>query len=215
LDALGVHAVPPALLEQVADALDETAEACRASGELFTNPAKSLAAEFAEARPVIVGAGALASVAARATADALQLDAGVGAVAVSLPDGVGRAGALLRGAGPAAAGEGFFRDRVEDVGPPRARMLVIGDDGDPGDASLGERSGAQIQLDEVAARRAAFALRRLAEELGIRASSVDVPDGPPLVRFAAAAAFGEFTAAYLAFGLGLDPGAPRPAELGH
>ncbi len=56
---------------------------------------------------------------------------------------------------------------------------------------------------------------RLAEELGIRASSVDVPDGPPLARFAAAAAFGEFTAAYLAFGLGLDPGAPRPAELGH
>ena len=50
---------------------------------------------------MIVGAGALASVAARATADALQLAAGVGAVAVSLPDGVGRAGALLRGAGPA------------------------------------------------------------------------------------------------------------------
>lgn len=215
LDAMGVHAVPSALLEQIADALDETSEACRSSGELFTNPAKSLAAEFAEARPVIVGAGALASVAARATADALQLDAGVGAVAVSLPDGVGRAGALLRGAGPAAAGSDFFRDRIEDNEARRARMLVIGDDGDPGAVSLGERSGAQIQLDEVAARRAAAALRRLAEELGIPASSVDVPDGPPLVRFAAAAAFGEFTAAYLAFGLGLDPGAPRPAELGH
>ena len=52
--------------------------------------------------PLIVGAGALASVAARATADALQLCAGVEAVAVSLPDGVARAGALLRGAGPAA-----------------------------------------------------------------------------------------------------------------
>jgi glucose/mannose-6-phosphate isomerase len=215
LDVLGVHSVPSGLLEQVADGLDETAEACRAGGELFTNPAKSLAAEFAEARPVIVGAGALASVAARATADALQLAAGVGAVAVSLPDGVGRAGALLRGAGPAVAAHDFFRDRVEDEGPPRARLLVIGDDGDPDDASLGDRSGAQIQLDEVAARRAAAALRGLAEELGIRASTVDVPDGPPLVRFAAAAAFGEFTAAYLAFGLGLDPGAPRPAELGH
>jgi hypothetical protein len=94
-------------------------------------------------------------------------------------------------------------------------LLVIGDDGDPSDVSLGERSGAQIQLDEVAARRAAGALRRLAEELGVRASSVDVPDGPPLVRFAAAAAFGEFTAAYLGFGLGLDPGSRRPAELGH
>jgi glucose/mannose-6-phosphate isomerase len=215
LDALGVQAVPASLFERVADALDETAEACRATGELFTNPAKSLAVEFAEARPLIVGAGALAGVAARATADALQLGAGVGAVAVSLPDGVGRAGALLRGAGPAVAGDDFFRDRVADSGSPRARLLVIGDDGDPGDASLGERSGAQIQLDEVAARRAAAALRALADELGVRASSVDVPDGPPLVRFAAAAAFGDFTAAYLGFGLGLDPGAPRPAELGH
>jgi glucose/mannose-6-phosphate isomerase len=215
LDALGVHSVPATLLHRVADALDDTAEACRPTGDLFTNPAKSLAAEFAEARPVIVGAGALASVAARATADALQLGAGVGAVAVSLPDGAGRAGALLRGAGPAAVGDDFFRDRLDETGPPRARLLVIGDDGDAGDPSLGARSGAQIQLDEVAARRAASALRTLAEELGVGVSSVDVPDGPPLVRFGAAAAFGEFTAAYLAFGLGLDPGAPRPAELGH
>ncbi len=214
LDALGVHSVPPTLLYQVADALDETAEACRPTGEQFTNPAKSLAAEFADSRPLVVGAGALASVAARATADVLQLAAGVAAVAVSLPDGVGRAGALLRGAGP-AGGADLFRDRVEDEAPQRPRLLVIGDDGDPGDPALGERSGAQIQLDEVAARRAAAALRQLAEELGVRASSVDVPDGPPLARFAAAAAFGEFTAAYLAFGLGLDPGARRPADLGH
>jgi hypothetical protein len=214
LDALGVHEIPPALLGRVADALDETAEACRPTGELFTNPAKALAAEFAETRPVIVGAGALASVAARATADALQIAAGSAAVAVSLPDGVGRAGALLRGAGPGASDD-FFRDRVDEAGPLRARLLVIGDDGSAADPALGARSGAQIQLDEVAARRAAAALRHLAEELGVQASTVDVPDGPPLARFAAAAAFGEFTAAYLALGLGLDPGAPRPAELGH
>ena len=215
LDALGVHSVPPSLLMRIADALDETAEACRPTGELFTNPAKSLAAEFADTRPLIVGAGALASVAARATADALQLGAGVAAVAVSLPDGAGRAGALLRGSGPAPVADDIFRDRLEDSGPQRARLLVIGDDGSAEDPALGSRSGAQIQLDEVAARRAAAALRGLAEDLGVRVSSVDVPDGPPLARFAAAAAFGEFTAAYLAFGLGLDPGAPRPAEMGH
>lgn len=215
LDALGVQDIGSELLEQVADALDETAELCRPTGEVFTNPAKALAVEFAGTRPLIVGAGALASVAARATADALQLSAGVPAVAVSLPDGVARAGALLRGAGPAPAGADFFRDRVEEEEPLRARLLVIGDDGEAGDPLLGERSGAQIQLDEVAARRAASALHRLADELGVRASSVDVPGGSPLARFAAAAAFGEFTAAYLAFGLGLDPGAPRPAELGH
>jgi glucose/mannose-6-phosphate isomerase len=212
LDALGLQDIGPALLEQVADALDETAELCRPASDPFTNPAKALAVEFSEARPLIVGAGALASVAARATADALQLAAGVGAVAVSLPDGVARAGALLRGAGP--AGHDFFRDRTEEdrVG---TRLLVIGDDGSAEDPALGDRSGAQIQLDEVAARRAARALHELAAELGLRSSTVDVPDGPPLVRFAAAAAFGEFTAAYLAFGLGLDPGAARPAELTH
>jgi hypothetical protein len=215
LDALGIHSVPPSLLTRIADALDETAEACRPTGELFTNPAKSLAAEFADTRPLIVGAGALASVAARATADALQLGAGVPAVAVSLPDGAGRAGALLRGSGPAPVADDIYRDRLEDSGPQRARLLVIGDDGSAEDPALGSRSGAQIQLDEVAARRAAAALRRLAEDLGVRVSSVDVPDGPALARFAAAAAFGEFTAAYLAFGLGLDPGAPRPAEMGH
>jgi hypothetical protein len=215
LDALGLQSITPGLLASIADALDDTAEACRPSGEPFTNPAKSLAAEFADTRPLIVGAGALAGVAARATADALQLGAGVPAVAVSLPDGAGRAGALLRGAAPAPSSEDFFRDRVDDAGPQRARLLVIGDDGSADDRSLGERSGAQLQLDEVAARRAAAALRRLAEELGVQVSSVDVPDSAPLTRFAAAAAFGEFTAAYLGFGLGLDPGAPRPAEMGH
>jgi hypothetical protein len=148
----------------------------------------------------------------------LQLSAGVAAVAVSMPDGVGRAGALLRG-GTASGGvpseDDFFRDRLDEIPPQRARMLIIGDESDADDPILGERSAARIQLDEVAAHRAAAALRRLADELGVRSSSVDSGDGPPLARFAAAAAFGDFTAAYLGFGLGLDPGAPRPAELAH
>jgi glucose/mannose-6-phosphate isomerase len=215
LDALGVYAVPPTLLAEVADALDAVAELCRPNSATFTNPAKLLAVEFADSVPLIAGAGALAGVAARSTADALQLRAGVQAVSVSLPDGVARAGALLRGAGP-AGGEDFFRDRLDEPDPrPRARLLVIGDDGTPEDPELGERSGARIQLDEVAARRAAAALHALARELGLRSSSVDVPHGHPLARFASAAAQGEFTAAYLALGLGLDPGAPRPAELAH
>jgi glucose/mannose-6-phosphate isomerase len=214
LDALGVHTISSALLGEIADVLDETAEACRPTGELFTNAAKSLAVEFAESLPLIAGAGALAGVAARATADALQLCAGVPAVAVSLPDGVGRAGALLRGAGPSTPVD-LFLDRTEEPPAVRARLLVIGDDGSPDDPGLGARTGAQIQLDEVAARRAASALHTLAGEFGLRSSSVDVPAGEPLVRFAAAAAFGEFTAAYLAFGLGLDPGSANPAELAH
>jgi hypothetical protein len=214
LDALGVNPIPSGLLIEVADALDEKAELCKPDGEAFVNPAKALAIEFAESTPLIAGAGALAGVAARAISDALQQFAGVTSVSVSLPDGVGRAGSLLRGAGPAPVDD-FFRDRVEEAAAARPRLLVVGDDGSADDMLLGERSDAQIQLDEVAARRAARALHDLAANLGLRSSSVDVPNGDPLARFAAAAAFGEFTAAYLAFGLGLDPGSRGPAERAH
>lgn len=215
LDALGLTEAPAALLTQVADALDETAEQCRPSGEVFTNPAKSLAVDFAETRPVIVGAGPLASVAARSAADAVQLAAGVAAASVSLPDGIARAGALLRGPAATPGRDDLFRDRLDESGPARARLLLIGDDGDPADPALGERSDAQLQLDEVAARRAASALRGLAEHLGVRTSGLDITGGPALARFGAACAFGDFTAAYLGFALGLDPGATRPAELDH
>jgi glucose/mannose-6-phosphate isomerase len=214
LDALGVDPIPSGLLIEVADALDEKAEICKPDSDGFVNPAKALAIEFADAIPLIAGAGALAGVAARAISDALQQFAGVTSVSVSLPDGVGRAGSLLRGAGRAPADD-FFRDRVDEPTTPRPRLLVVGDDGSADDTLLGDRSDAQIQLDEVAARRAARALHDLAANLGLRSSSVEVPNGDPLARFAAAAAFGEFTAAYLALGLGLDPGSRGPAERAH
>jgi glucose/mannose-6-phosphate isomerase len=214
LDALGVNPIPSGLLIEVAEALDDEAEACKPDNDGFVNPAKALAIEFADAIPLIAGAGALAGVAARAISDALQQFAGVTSVSVSLPDGVGRAGSLLRGAGPAPTDD-FFRDRVDEVPAVRPRLLVVGDDGSADDTLLGDRSDAQIQLDEVAARRAARALHDLAANLGLTSSSVDVPAGDPLARFAAAAAFGEFTAAYLALGLGLDPGSPGPAERAH
>ncbi|MDT4942442.1 MAG: glucose/mannose-6-phosphate isomerase, partial [Pseudonocardiales bacterium] len=215
LDVLGINPIPSGLLIEVADALDEKAEACRPDGDAFVNPAKALAIEFAESIPLIVGAGALAGVAARAISDALQQFAGITSVSVSLPDGVGRAGSLLRGAGPKPVDD-FFRDRLADEsGSARPRLLVVGDDGTADDTLLGDRSDAQIQLDETAARRAARALHDLAANLGLRSSSVDVPNGDPLARFAAAAAFGEFTAAYLALGLGLDPGSAGPAERAH
>jgi len=213
LDVLGVNPIPSGLLIEVADALDQEAELCRPDGDVFVNPAKALAIEFADTTPLIAGAGALAGVAARSISDALQQFAGVSSVSVSLPDGVGRAGSLLRGAGPVE--EDFFRDRIDDSPMHRPRLLVVGDDGTADDLMLGERSDAQIQLDEKAARRAARALHELAANLGLRSSSVQVPNGDPLARFAAAAAFGEFTAAYLAFGLGLDPGARGPAERAH
>jgi glucose/mannose-6-phosphate isomerase len=212
--ALEVTSVPPSLLAQVADALDETAEGCRPSADAFTNPAKALAVEFAEAQPVIAGAGHLAGVAGRLFADALQLFAGAPAVAVSLPDGVAAAGALLFGEPQGSFEDEFFRDRLDEP-PVRPRLVTIGDDGAPDDESLGPRSGAQIQLDEVAARRAAQALHDIAKQRGLRSSTVDVPPGPPLSRLAAATLFGGFVATYLALGRGIDPSEPRPGELAH
>jgi hypothetical protein len=97
----------------------------------------------------------------------------------------------------------------------RPRLVTIGDDGDPDDESLGPRSGVHIQLDEVAARRAAEALHRIASQRGLRSSTVDVPAGAPLARFAAASLFGTFTATYLALGRGIDPSEARPGELAH
>jgi glucose/mannose-6-phosphate isomerase len=214
LDVLGANQIPSGLLIEVADALDEKAEACRPDGDAFVNPAKALAVEFADAFPLIVGAGALAGVAARAISDTLQQFAGVMSVSVSMPDGVSRAGSLLRGAGPHPTRD-FFRDRLDEPTEIRPRLLVVGDDGSADDMLLGDRSDAQIQLDEKAARRAARALHDLAADLGLRSSTVDVPNGDPLARFAAAAAFGEYTAAYLALGRGLDPGSPGPAERAH
>jgi glucose/mannose-6-phosphate isomerase len=211
---LEVTSVPPSLLTRVADALDETAEGCRPSADAFTNPAKALAVEFAEAQPLIAGAGQLAGVAGRLFADALQLFAGVPAVAVSLPDGVAAAGALLFGEPRGSFQDEFFRDRGEEE-PARPRLVTIGDDGEPDDESLGPRSGAQIQLDEVAARRAAEALHQIARQRGLRSSTVDVPVGPPLSRLAAATLFGAFVATYLALGRGIDPSEPRPGELAH
>ena len=211
---LEVASVPASLLALVADALDETAEGCRPSADAFTNPAKALAVEFAEAQPLIAGAGQLAGVAGRLFADALQLFAGAPAIAVTLPDGVAAAGALLVGEPQDSFDDEFFRDRDEEQ-PIRPRLVTIGDDGEPDDESLGRRSGAQIQLDEVAARRAAEALHQIARQRGLRSSIVDVPAGPPLSRLASATLFGAFVATYLALGRGIDPSEPRPGELAH
>ena len=213
LDALGLHAVPAeSLLEQ--SPMPSTARP-RPAGprrRCSPTPPSRWRSSSPSPRPVIVGAGALASVAARSTADVLQLGSPAPAVGVSLPDGAGRAGALLRGAGPRPATRTSSATASRTRRRGRARLLVIGDDGDAGDPSLGARSGAQVQLDEVAARRPPPRCGGWPRTWAYGCPSVDVPDGAPLARFAAAAAFGEFTAAYLAFGLGLDPGAPdRPS----
>jgi glucose/mannose-6-phosphate isomerase len=208
--ALGVVSVDAELLEQVADALDAVAESVRPDADMFTNPAKSLAADLAASSALVAGAGPLAAMAAGLFAADLRLLAGSPAVAIRLPDQLATGAALLQ-AGPESAGApyDFFRDRIE-AEPTRPRLVLVGDD-----AAGGPVVGVPTwtPLDESAAARAAGALREIAAAHGAPAVTVQVPPGPALCRFASATAFGAFTATYLALGLGIDPSAPRPGEV--
>jgi glucose/mannose-6-phosphate isomerase len=207
LQSLGLAQVGHLFVE-IADALDDVAELNRPDSSPFTGPAKLLAADLAESLPVIAGAGSLATVAARRIAGSVQLISGSTAMAASLPDDVARVGSLLEFA---AAEVDFFADRAETTTAP-PRLVLIGDD-EPFLSQYGVES--VDLLGDEAGRRAGSALAALANTRGIATSRVVVPEAEPLVRFAAAAALGEFAATYLALARGIDPSAPRLAELSH
>lgn len=206
LDALGL-ADTVSLLDRVADALDEVAETDRPDSSAFVGPAKLLAAELADSVPVIVGIGGAATVAARRVAGAVQLIAGSTAMAAALPDDVARIGALLEFA---ATESDLFADPASEPAV-QPRLVLIGDDDRYGSPAPSETDS----LGEDAGRRAGSALAGLATSRRIGLSRVLVPAAPPLVRFAAAAATGDFAACYLALARGVDPSAPRLGELPH
>ncbi|MEO9239702.1 MAG: SIS domain-containing protein, partial [Jatrophihabitantaceae bacterium] len=195
------------LLEQVADALDEVAEIDRPDSSALVGPAKLLAADLAESVPVIVGIGAAATVSARRIAGAVQLIGGATAMAAALPDDVARIGSLLEFA---VTERDFFADRVGEA-VVRPRLVLVGDDDQYGRPEHREHDG----LGELAGRRAGSSLAGLAASRSIGVSRVQVPNAPPLVRFAAATATGDFAATYLALARGIDPSAPRLGELPH
>jgi glucose/mannose-6-phosphate isomerase len=206
LDALGLASTAH-LLDRVADSLDQVAETDRPDSSAYTGPAKLLAAELAESVPVIAGIGQAATVAARRFAGAVQLIGGSTAMAAALPDDVARIGSLLEFASTEAD---FFADRVTEAAI-RPRLVLIGDDDRYGDPAESSWDG----LGDDAGRRAAAALAGLAASRSIGSSRILVPAAPPLVRFAAASATGDFAATYLALARGIDPCAPRLGELPH
>ena len=204
LDALGLAQVD-GLLDQLADALDEVAESERPDSSAFVGPAKVLAAELAESVPVIGGIGPAATAAARRMAGAVQLIGGSVAMAAALPDDVARIGSLLEFA---VVETDIFADPPADA-VVRPRLVLIGDD----DRYVSDPEGQWDGLGEEAGRRSGSSLAGLATSRGIGVSRVLVPQAPPLVRFAAAAATGDFAATYLALARGIDPSGPRLGEL--
>ncbi|GAA1044791.1 SIS domain-containing protein [Streptomyces murinus] len=128
LDRIGLLTAPPEALEKVADRLDRIAERCGPAIAAYSNPAKTVAAELADALPVVWTEGASAGPAGRRFAAALAELAGRPAVVAELPEALAAHGALL--AGPLAANadpDDFFRDRIEEAPALHARVVLLRD----------------------------------------------------------------------------------------
>ncbi|MGI5455342.1 SIS domain-containing protein [Streptomyces sp. CA-249302] len=128
LDRIGLLTAPADAVEKVADRLDHIAERCGPAIATYSNPAKTLAAELADALPVVWTEGVSAGPAGRRFAAALAELAGRPAVVAELPEALAAHSALL--AGPLAASadpDDFFRDRVEEAPALHARVVLLRD----------------------------------------------------------------------------------------
>ncbi|MEV8018171.1 SIS domain-containing protein [Streptomyces sp. NPDC086554] len=180
LDRTGLITAPVETLEKIADRLDQMAELCGPAIATYSNPAKTLAAELAEALPLIWTEGGLAGPAGRRFAATLAELAGHPALAAQLPEALPAHGALLAGSlAPSADGDDFFRDRVEDAPSLRARVVLLRDR--PSDGLT-----------------AAPAARELAHGHDIAISELEPETGDELESLAELIAVTDFAAVYLA-----------------
>jgi D-arabinose 5-phosphate isomerase GutQ len=194
---LGLLNVNVEEIEAMADLLDAEAEACRPSSEAFVNPAKSLALELDGTMPVLLGADEISSAAAHRAASVLSRTARVPAVHGGLPDDAG--------------------DVVATFGGPFARRSR---DGGVDDLFLDPMAGDEVSthlrlvLFGPQGGRTSSAVRRIAEEAGVRVSDVTGDAGSDLALFAQLVARMDFAAAYLALATGYDPAvSPHVADL--
>ncbi|MFH8286540.1 SIS domain-containing protein [Streptomyces antibioticus] len=180
LDRIALLSAPADALEKVADRLDQVAERCGPAVATYSNPAKTLAAELADALPVIWTEGVSAGPAGRRFAAALAELAGRPAVVAELPEALAEHNALL--AGPLAASadpDDFFRDRVEEAPALHARVVLLRDR-PPGGLT------------------AAPSARELALSHDTPISELEPEDGDELVTLAELIATTDFAAVYLA-----------------
>ncbi|MFI9393863.1 SIS domain-containing protein [Streptomyces bauhiniae] len=128
LDRVGLLSAGPDALEKVADRLDHVAERCGPAIATYGNAAKTLAAELAEALPVVWTEGTSAGPAGRRFAAALAELAGRPALVAELPEALAAHEALLSGPLAARADpDDFFRDRVEEAPALHARVVLLRD----------------------------------------------------------------------------------------
>ncbi|MER8015406.1 SIS domain-containing protein [Streptomyces griseoluteus] len=128
LDRVGLLTAGPDALEKVADRLDHVAERCGPAIATYGNAAKTLAAELADALPVVWTEGTSAGPAGRRFAAALAELAGRPALVAELPEALLAHEALLSGPLAARADpDDFFRDRVEEAPAMHARVVLLRD----------------------------------------------------------------------------------------
>jgi D-arabinose 5-phosphate isomerase GutQ len=188
--ALGMAQVTETDFAETATRLDNDADRCRPTAELFVNEGKSLALELAGTIPVIWGTSGVATVAASRFADQLAANARYPAVAGNLIEaGRGRVGLLDGVFGRlATAQDDFFADRLEAEVPTKLRLVLFRDDDE----------------SEVDAARA-DAVADLARERNVGVSILTAAGGSQLERLASLVAVPDFASVYLALLHGLDP----------
>ncbi|MFE7173850.1 SIS domain-containing protein [Streptomyces sp. NPDC057616] len=184
LDRTGLLSAPPEAVEKVADRLDHIAERCGPAIATYSNPAKTLAAELADALPVVWTEGVSAGPAGRRFAAALAELSGRPAVVAELPEALAAHSALL--AGPLAASadpDDFFRDRVDEAPALHARVVLLRD-------------------RPIGGLTAAPAARELALSHDTPISELEPEPGDELETLAELIAITDFAAVYLALASG-------------
>jgi glucose/mannose-6-phosphate isomerase len=190
-DALGLMAVPRAVLDEVADQLDATSALCAPGIETYANPAKRLALDLAGTLPYVWGSSDLAGVAAYRLACQLAENAKYPAVPGVLPEAHHNQVVALAGAfgSRGSSDDDLFRDRVDDgPGWPALRLLLLRD---------------SVELPELSRRRQATML--LAEQYDIGIQEFAASGEHPLARLASLVAPTDFASVYLALVQGIDP----------
>src|SRR6476469_7327445 len=102
---LGIVDVGERVLLEVADRLDEVAEACRPSSESFVNPATVLSSDLAEGVPVVLGDGPLNGVAAKRAGSMLARTDRFPVIDAETPDAAAQIVACFDGPFTASFGE--------------------------------------------------------------------------------------------------------------
>lgn len=195
---LGLVEVDASALADVADRLDEQAEACRPTSESFVNPAKLAALTLAETVPMTLGDNALSGVAARRAGTMLGRTARMPATWGELPDAASQVVACFDGPFTAGGGSGvttadIFADPFLDApAQPSLGLLMLRDQPEP--------SPAQEQAEDLT-----DALLATAREAGVKVIEQRATPGHRVARLAELIAGADFAATYLALGLGLDP----------